>query len=146
MKEEYKDFVGIYDESIPIQLCNDFVKNYKEAIKNRTLIDVSKVNETQVLDQVHSSIRKDEVAYIAPLFSTIYPIPPVNAYFNFLEQCFKCYVEKYNVQFDGPIFNNVFKISKEYKVSLRIAAYISAIDKVAKTYKFRDGSFTFQKQ
>jgi len=43
-------------------------------------------------------------------------------------------------------FNNVFKISKEYKVSLRIAAYISAIDKVAKTYKFRDGSFTFQKQ
>ena len=43
-------------------------------------------------------------------------------------------------------FNNVYKISKEYKVSLRIAAYISAIDKVAKTYKFRDGSFTFQKQ
>ena len=42
-------------------------------------------------------------------------------------------------------FNNVYKISKEYKVSLRIAAYISAIDKVAKTYKFRDGSFTFQK-
>ena len=38
------------------------------------------------------------------------------------------------------------KISKEYKVSLRIAAYISAIDKVAKTYKFRDGPFTFQKQ
>ena len=115
MKEEYKDFVGIYDESIPIQLCNDFVKNYKEAIKNRTLIDVSKVNETQVLDQVHSSIRKDEVAYIAPLFSTMYPIPPVNAYFVFLKQCFKCYIKKYNVQFDGPIFNNVFKIHKVKK-------------------------------
>jgi len=34
-------------------------------------------------------------------------------------------------------FNNVFKASQEYNVSLRIAAYIVAIDKVAKTYKFR---------
>ena len=36
------------------------------------------------------------------------------------------------------------KFLKNIKFSLRIAAYISAIDKVAKTYKFRDGSFTFQ--
>jgi len=34
-------------------------------------------------------------------------------------------------------FNTVFKTSQEYNVSLRIAAYIVAIDKVAKTYKFR---------
>src|SRR5690242_12485754 len=36
-------------------------------------------------------------------------------------------------------FENVFKVSLEYKVSLRIAAYMVAIDKVAKTYKFRGG-------
>ena len=42
-------------------------------------------------------------------------------------------------------FNNVYSISKKYKVPLRIAAYISAIDKVSRTYKYRDGSFTFQK-
>lgn len=42
-------------------------------------------------------------------------------------------------------FNNVFSISKKYKVSLRTAAYIAAIDKVSRTYKYRDGSFTFQK-
>lgn len=36
-------------------------------------------------------------------------------------------------------FNNVFKVSVEYKVSMRIAAYMVAIDKVAKTYKFRGG-------
>ncbi len=36
-------------------------------------------------------------------------------------------------------FNNVFKTSQEYKVPLRIAAYMVAIDKVAKTYKFRGG-------
>jgi len=42
-------------------------------------------------------------------------------------------------------FNNVYSISKKYEVPLRIAAYILAIDKVSRTYKYRDGSFTFQK-
>jgi len=36
-------------------------------------------------------------------------------------------------------FENVHKTSVEYKVSMRIAAYMVAIDKVAKTYKFRGG-------
>jgi len=36
-------------------------------------------------------------------------------------------------------FDNVFKTATEYKVSLRIAAYMVAIDKVAKTYKYRGG-------
>lgn len=36
-------------------------------------------------------------------------------------------------------FENVFKVAIDYKVSLRIAAYMVAIDKVAKTYKFRGG-------
>jgi glutamate dehydrogenase/leucine dehydrogenase len=36
-------------------------------------------------------------------------------------------------------FENVFKVAMDYKVSLRIAAYMVAIDKVAKTYKFRGG-------
>ena len=30
MKKEYKDFIGIYDESVPVELCNEFVKNYNE--------------------------------------------------------------------------------------------------------------------
>lgn len=36
-------------------------------------------------------------------------------------------------------FERVYDISVQYKVSMRIAAYIVAIDKVAKTYKFRGG-------
>ena len=36
-------------------------------------------------------------------------------------------------------FNKVYATAQEYNVSLRIAAYIVAIDKVAKTYKFRGG-------
>ena len=36
-------------------------------------------------------------------------------------------------------FNRVYSASRQYDVPLRIAAYIVAIDKVAKTYKFRGG-------
>lgn len=36
-------------------------------------------------------------------------------------------------------FNTVFKTANDYKVPLRIAAYMVAIDKVAKTYKYRGG-------
>ena len=41
MKEEYKDFVGIYDESVPVELCNDFLNDYEKAKRNRTIIDLS---------------------------------------------------------------------------------------------------------
>ncbi len=36
-------------------------------------------------------------------------------------------------------FDKVYETSQQYNVSMRIAAYIVAIDKVAKTYKFRGG-------
>jgi glutamate dehydrogenase (NAD(P)+) len=36
-------------------------------------------------------------------------------------------------------FNTVYKTALDYKVPLRIAAYMVAIDKVAKTYKYRGG-------
>ena len=115
MKEEYKEFVGIYDESVPVELCNEFVKNYELAKKNRTIIDVTKENETQNLDKISPFARKDEVAFVAPTSSTIYPIPPVKAYFKFLHECFINYVERYSIEFSGPIFNDVFKIHKVRK-------------------------------
>ncbi len=36
-------------------------------------------------------------------------------------------------------FNNVYGVSEKYNVSLRLAAYILAIDKVSSSYKFRGG-------
>ena len=36
-------------------------------------------------------------------------------------------------------FENVYKTSQEFNVTMRIAAYMVAIDKVAQTYKFRGG-------
>ena len=115
MKEEYKDFIGIYDESVPVDLCNEFVKNYEEAKRNQTFIDISKENETGIVDPTPAFVRKDEVAFIAPTYSTIYPVPPVNAYFNFLNKCFECYMKRYSISFNGVIYNDVFKIHKVRK-------------------------------
>jgi len=115
MKEEYKEFVGIYDDSIPVELCNEFVDNYEEAKKNRTIIDLTKQNEQGILDKPISTKRKDESALVGPIVSTIYPIPPVQSYFEFLNECFTCYLEKYSIEFAGPIFNDQFKIHKVRK-------------------------------
>ena len=115
MKEEYKDFVGIYDESVPVELCNEFVESYEEAKKNRTIIDCTVENETLNIDNPPSLIRRDEVAFVNPLSSTIYPRPPVNAYFKFLEECFKSYTKRYGIEFYGSIYNDVFKIHKVRK-------------------------------
>ena len=115
MKEEYKDFVGIYDESVPIKLCNEFVENWEEAKKNRAVIDLTKENKSGCQEKYHLLHRKDESAFITPLSSTIYPRPPVQAYFQFLQECFKCYMKRYSIEFDGVIFNDDFKIHKVRK-------------------------------
>jgi len=53
---------------------------------------------------------------------------------------YKWNVERVNRRSDRIMkqaFENVYKTAQEYKVPLRIAAYIVAIDKVAETYKLR---------
>ena len=112
MKEEYKDFIGIFDESVPVELCNEFVKNYEVAKKNRTLIDLTKENETGYIQGKPSLARKDETIFVFPVTSTIYPRPPVGAYFKFLENCLKCYIERYSIEFYGALSNDIFKIHK----------------------------------
>ena len=115
MKEEYKDFIGIYDESVPEDLCNMFVENWEEAKKNETLIDLSKENEAEIYDNPPPFVRKDESAFVSPTHSTIFPIPPVKAYFDFLQKCLKCYMERYGIQFGGTLYNDLFKIHKVRK-------------------------------
>ena len=113
MKEEYKEFIGIYDESVPVELCNEFVENWQEAKKNATIIDMTKENVTQRIEKTpHPLARKDEIAYISPLFSTMYPVPPVQAYFDVLRECFNRYLIKYGIDFQGKIYNNVFKLHR----------------------------------
>tara|TARA_B100000795_G_C22579449_1_gene353210 strand:- start:56 stop:670 length:615 start_codon:yes stop_codon:yes gene_type:complete len=115
MKEEYRDFVGIYDESVPIELCNEFVENYEEAKKNQTIIDLTKSNQTEILEPENSVFRKDGAVFVFPTFSTIYPKPPVNEYFKFLQECFQRYLEKYSIEFNGVVYNDAFKIHKVRK-------------------------------
>jgi prolyl 4-hydroxylase len=115
MKEEYKEFIGIYDESVPVKLCNIFVENYEEAKSKRTIINLSEDNKTLIRENPPTLGKKDEVAYITPLTSTIYPIPPVNDYFSFLQGCFECYLKRYNISFESTVYNDIFKIHKVRK-------------------------------
>ena len=117
MKEEYKDFVGIYDESVPEDICNIFVTNWEVAKKNQTIIDMTNPeNEFGIFETpMNPLVRKDEAAFITPTYSTIMPVPPVNAYFDYLKKCLKCYTEKYDINFGGTISNDVFKIHKVRK-------------------------------
>ena len=105
IKEEYNQHVGIYDGSVPVELCNVFVKNWDEAKKNETTIE----------EEHHLLVRTDEAAYVAPLFSSIYPKPPVDAYFKFLQECYNCYIKRYGIVFNGRVYNDVFKIHKVKK-------------------------------
>ena len=115
-KEEYKDFVGIYDESVPLELCNEFVDNYDKARENRTYIDLSsKENETGFFEIPDPRQRKDEFAIVSPLLSTTWPPLPVKTYFKFLVDCYKLYIKRYSIDFQGPVFNDIFKIHKVRK-------------------------------
>ena len=115
MEEHYEDFIGIYDESVPVDLCNSFVENWEVAEKNQTIVDCTVENELGVLDISPHHARKDKVAFIVPTYSTIYPVPQVHAYFLYLQKCLKCYVKKYNFRFNGKIYNDVFKMHKVRK-------------------------------
>ncbi|MFN4147007.1 MAG: Glu/Leu/Phe/Val family dehydrogenase [Runella sp.] len=55
---------------------------------------------------------------------------------------YKWNVERINRRSDRILkdaFDNVYATSQKYRVNMRLAAYIVAIDKVASTYKFRGG-------
>ncbi len=69
----------------------------------------------QIIEKEHPLARKDEAAFVAPLYSTIYPIPPVNTYFKLLQKCFDSYRKRYSIEFDGILYNDIFKIQKVRK-------------------------------
>jgi hypothetical protein len=115
MKEEYQDFIGIFDGSVPLDLCNEFVKNYQIAKENRTFIDLSKESKIGWVEQQYTFIKRDETAIVTPVVASQLPFPDVKGYFEFLRKCYVCYKEKYSIEFGGPIFNDIFKIHKVRK-------------------------------
>ena len=110
MDSEYKEFIGIYDNSVPVEVCEEFVTRWDEAIDKRTIIEDP--NHVDYHPHRNPLERKDEAANIWPLSSTIYPVPPVHKYFDCLKECFMDYAKRYSFSYGGPLFNDVFKIHK----------------------------------
>ena len=80
-----------------------------------TSFETETKNKTQLVDNPEPLIRKSEVAFIAPILSTIYPRPPVQEYFKYITECFHRYVERYSIEFGGLVYNDTFKIHKVRK-------------------------------
>ena len=114
MEIEYKDFIGIYDDSIPIELCKEFVDGYEKGVKNNTIIDLTKPNKIEFMEKIDNE-RKDTSMFVSSIFSTIFPPPPVRKYFNYLKKCFEDYEREYDLNFSSPLYNDVFKIHKVKK-------------------------------
>ena len=102
MDSEYKEFIGIYDNSVPVEVCEEFVTRWDEAIDKRTIIEDP--NHVDFHPQRNPLERKDEAANIWPLSSTIYPFPPVHKYFDCLKECFMDYAKRYSFSYGGPLF------------------------------------------
>ena len=114
MKAEYEQFIGIYDDSVPVELCDEFVTNYALAKKNNTIIDLRQPNDTGMLEErsIDMHQRRDEAIFVLPTLSTMLPIPPCQTYYGYLKPCFDHYMHRYSISFGGPIFNDLFKIHK----------------------------------
>jgi hypothetical protein len=112
MKAEYDQFIGTYDESVPIELCEEFVTNYDVAKENRTIINLNEDNEGWAKEPPPTLDRKDEPIFVHPIMSSIYPRPPVMAYYSHLRGCFHEYIDRYQIRFESPIYNDAFKIHK----------------------------------
>ena len=107
MKEEYKDFVGIYDGSVPVELCNNFANSFDDAEKARTVIPPAKVSDGMT--------HRDRSISFSAVSSDIYPLPPVQEYWKYLQSCFYAYDKRYNIAFTGALYNDTFKIHKVRK-------------------------------
>ena len=133
------------DVIIPAALENVINEKNAENIKAKLIVEGANGPTSHKADDI---LLKNGIVAVPDILANAGGV--IVSYFEWVQNRlgFKWSESRVNRRCDSIIklgFNNVYKISKEYKVSLRIAAYISAIDKVAKTYKFRDGSFTFQK-
>ena len=134
------------DVLIPAAMEDSITKENANKIKARYIVEGANGPTSFGADDI---LKQNDIVAVPDILANAGGV--IVSYFEWVQNRlgFKWTKSRVNRRCDSIIkqgFNNVYSISKKYKVPLRIAAYISAIDKVARTYKYRDGSFTFQKK
>ena len=134
------------DVLIPAAMEDSITKENANKIKARYIVEGANGPTSFDADDI---LKQNDIVAVPDILANAGGV--IVSYFEWVQNRlgFKWTKSRVNRRCDSIIkqgFNNVYSISKKYKVPLRIAAYISAIDKVSRTYKYRDGSFTFQKK
>ena len=133
------------DVLIPAALENAITEKNVNSIKAKVIVEGANGPTSHEADSI---IEKNGIVAVPDILANAGGV--IVSYFEWVQNRlgFKWTKSRVYRRSDSIIkqsFNNVYSISKKYKVSLRTAAYIAAIEKVSRTYKYRDGSFTFQK-
>ena len=123
MKEEYKDFVGIYDKSIPVELCNTFVEWFEWCSTNNLTIGSTLSGKPPDTDDdgVASIMREDESLHypgratkdktLTSVYHKSLPYSLCNEYHQNLQKCFLTYTQKYQIMYMS-LASYTFKIHK----------------------------------
>ena len=133
------------DVLIPAALENAITDKNADNIKAKVIVEGANGPTSHEADEI---LEKNEIIAVPDILANAGGV--IVSYFEWVQNRlgFKWTKNRVYRRSDSIIkqsFNNVYSIAKKFKVSLRTAAYIAAIDKVSRTYKYRDGSFTFQK-
>jgi hypothetical protein len=100
---KYEEYIGIYQEIIPVKLCHDFITWFdtlsKEGITISSNIDASGLASTS---------RKDEVVQIPSGLSIhCFPQGLCKELWEKITECVKLYLDEYN--FNDPVTSHSFK-------------------------------------
>ena len=134
------------DVLIPAAMEDSITKENANEVKARFIVEGANGPTSFDADDI---LKQKDVIAVPDILANAGGV--IVSYFEWVQNRlgFKWTKSRVNRRCDSTIkqgFNNVYSLSKKYKVPLRTAAYILAIDKVSRTYKYRDGSFTFQKK
>ena len=119
MEKEHDQFIGLYKNAVPIELCNNFIEWFELIKKSNITYSSREDNSAMPLFN-----RKDEVVSIPPLLQNEHLqtgdaelrqeyFPEGKFLYNFwpcLDTCFQDYAKEYSMDF--PIVSHTFKMHR----------------------------------
>jgi glutamate dehydrogenase (NAD(P)+) len=127
------------DVLVPAALEDVITKSNADKIKARLIVEGANGPTSALADDI---IAEKDIVVVPDILANAGGVTV--SYFEWVQNRlgYKWTKERINRRSDRIMrsaFENVYKTAQKYKVTLRIAAYIVAIDRVAKAYSFRGG-------
>jgi hypothetical protein len=116
MKGIFEDFIGIWDNNVNENICNELIKYYDWTVKHNYNIspDTGELVKYKTGEQGHPpslNERQDEVIFINSA-SPQYPADLCEHYWKCLKQCCEEYMKNYIIDMEGGLHSWTFKVHK----------------------------------